>query len=896
MAEGEKGGAIEHAFQAALSAIVRGSARHAWAVVGVVALLTLGSVAVLLTVEPNVETDIQAGYFATYDDQANAFRELRSKVAGVNSEIVYFELKPDAHGYNPFNRTDERVDNVTDVPALLAQEELFNFVKAEFAARAGVDKVLSHTSMAYFYKLIYKQFPEGNFTVPTNPAEHQAVGQLVLAAGGPSINLYHSINETKPDAARWDAAVMFLIYDPDTSVLSKKATGGLINEIIADYRDLPVGPDCGTLSGACKTYDLWEPAYFDSWGVQSWIYRIDEQVGKEAVLFTGAIFVVIAISLLLLLRNLKRAIIGVVTLAIILVWTLAGMTVGGVSIGFISMAMFPLILGVGADYVIHIMNEFSQERGNARDAIEAFDHVGRRGAMALWIATITTLAGFIVIIFSTSPMIVEICWATLGGITGIYLLSITFVPALLQLTLPNETKEVSRPSDAMGNLGAFIGRHKLAGSAVLVVGTLFFVTQIPRVEYVIGTVEVNLPQKEVWTHADHRAHMLDMYERFQQTIKATGQETVITKASAPGGLATKAAVDDMIAIHQAMVADPFVQGAGGAVNSVPFILNLYAILQDGALTAGPAVGQDQVCGQLPPGLPPIPDLPDLPPGLPSAVCPGGTGPAYDPTFAHIKDWTDADVKAAYDDMLGREEFAPLLLTFMDKDYSIAWALTFVNIPIDQDATEKADTAFKAVVDTSPNAATSSHYFGTLTGIKKYNDYTNYWLTLSNVVSTIVVLALVLLFTRSWRTVAVVSVPLVLTFVWWVGILPVLNIDLAFVYLIPTSFITSIGSDYAVHLAYNMHLGTKPREVFRTVGKGVAFSSSTALVSFLIFARGAIRGSYEMFVACVAAIIIITVTTFLAVPLFYRWDDHGREGHGPHGGHHGPTATPPDDAR
>jgi predicted RND superfamily exporter protein len=873
MAGAERGGAVEHAFQTALSGIVRGSARHAWAVVGLVALLTAGSVAVLLTVEPNVETDIQAGYFATYDDQANAFRELRSKVAGVNSEIVYFELKPDARGFNPGagpQGAEEPVDNVTDVPALLAQEELFTFVDREFAVRAGIDKVLSHTSLPYFYKLIYKQYPHGNFTVPTNPVDHGSVGTLVISAGGPSINLYHSIDEDKAPAARWDAAVMFLIYDPDTSVLSKKETGGLINEIIEDYRTMPVtepGEPCGSLSGACKTYDLWEPAYLDSWGVQSWIYRIDEQVGKEAVLFTGAIFVVIALSLFLLLRNVKRALIGVVTLAIILVWTLAGMTLGGVSIGFISMAMFPLILGVGADYVIHIMNEFSQERGQARDAIEAFDHVGRRGAMALWIATITTLAGFIVIIFSTSPMIVEICWATLGGITGIYLLSITFVPALLQLTLPDETREVSRPSEAMGNLGAFIGRHKAVVALVLLLATVFFAVQVPRVEYVIGTVEVNLPQKEVWTHEEDRAHMLDMYERFQTTIKATGQETVITQAREPGGLATKAAVDDMIAVHQAMVAEPFVQGAGGAVNSVPFILNLYAILEEGAVSAGPAIGQDRVCGALPPGLPP------LPPAIPVEACPGGTGPAYDPTFAHIQDWNDTDVKEAYADMLSREEFAPLLRTFMDEDASIAWALTFVNIPIDQDATEKADAAFRTVVEATPEGSpTQDHYFGTLTGIKKYNDYTNQWLTLANIVSTIVVLALVLLFTRSWRTVAVVSVPLTLTFVWWVGILPLLDIDLAFVYLIPTSFITSIGSDYAVHLAYNMHLGTRPRDVFRTVGKGVAFSSMTALVSFAIFARGAIRGSYEMFVACVAAIVIITVTTFLAVPLFYDWKE------------------------
>ncbi|HLF16144.1 MAG TPA: MMPL family transporter [Candidatus Thermoplasmatota archaeon] len=863
MAKAERAGAIERAFQNTLSALVRGSAHKAWLVVAIVALLTAGSVAVLVTVEPNVETDIQTGYFATYDDQANAFRELRARVAGVNSEIVYFELKEGAEGLNPFSGEVEPVDNVTDVPALLAQEELFAFVKAEFAKRAGVDKVLSHTSLPYFYKLIYKQFPQGGYEVPTNPVDHAVVSQLVLSAGGPSINLYHSKNATAAPEAAWDAAVMFIIYDPDTSVLSKKETGGLINEIIEDYRGMEVG-ECGA-SGACKTYDLWDPAYFDSWGVQSWIYRIDEQVREEALIFTGAIFLVIAVSLTLLLRNVKRALIGVVTLAIILLWTLAGMTLGGVSVGFISMAMFPLILGVGADYVIHIMNEFAQERSSARTSVEAFDHVGRRGAMALWIATITTLAGFVVILFSTSPMIVQICWATLGGITGIYLLSITFVPAMLQLTLPNETREVSRPSEAMGRLGAFLGRHKVWAAAVLVAGTVFFALQIPQVEYVIGTVEVNLPQKELWTHGEDRAHMLDMYERFQDHIHATGQETVITEGDGPGSLATKAAVNDMIAIHRAMVADPFVQDAGGAVNSVPFILNLYAILREGIQTAGPAVGQDVLLGGI---LLPCPAAPGAPPQL----CYPGLDPAYDPTFAHIEDWDDADVRAAYDDMLEREEWRPLLLTFMDRDASIAWALTFVNIPIDQEATHKADAAFRAVVDASPDAASESHYFGTLTGIKKYNDYTNHWLKLSNAVSIVVVLALVLLFTRSGRTVAAVSLPLGLTFVWWLGILPVLDIDLAFVYLIPTSFITSIGSDYAVHLAYNMHLGTSPRDVFRTVGKGVAFSSTTALLSFLIFSRGAIRGSYEMFVACVAAIVIITVTTFLAVPLFYRWDE------------------------
>lgn len=861
-------GRVQLAVQGALAGVIRWSARHAWGVVLAVLLVTAGAVVVLATVEPNVETDIQAGYFGTSDAQANAFRELRAKVAGVNSEIVLFELRDGA-------RTSDgtEVTNVTDVAALLAQEELFRYVQAEFRHQTGLDKVQSHTSLPYFYSLIYAQFPNGGFRVPTSEPDHQVAGQLVQSAGGPSIGLYHSED--------YRAAVMFVIYDPDTSQMSKKDTGGLINELVEDYRGLEVGA-CGE-AGVCKTQDLWKPEYLDSWGVQSWIYRIDEQVSKEARLFTGAVFLFLTLVLLVLLRSIKRAVIGVVSLAIILVWTLAGMTLGGVAIGFISMAMFPLILGVGVDYVIHIMNEFGAERGAAHSSEQAFDAIGRRGAVALLIATLTTLSGFAVMIVSTSPMIVEICVATLLGIFGIYLLSITFIPALLQLTLHNEGQEVFHPSRAIGAFSQMLGRHKAIGIILLLVGTLLLGSQVPKVEYVIGTVEVNLPQKELWTHGEDRAHMLDMYERFQDKIKATGQETVITDGGAPGGLATKAAVDDMIAIHRAMVADPFVQASGGAVNSVPFILNLYAILQDGIQSAGPAVGNDTVFGgalvpcPVAPGTPTPPALPPplsgvLGNGTSGGLCYGGLDPAYDPTFAHIEDWTDADVRAAYDDMFQREEFRPLLLTFMDENASIAWALTFVNIDIDQEATQKADDAFRAVLEKAPPSTTTSHYFGTLTGIKKYNDYTNFWLTMSSVASLLVVVVLVALFTKRLRPVIAVAVPMLATFVWWLGVLPLLDIQIAFVFLIPVAFITSMGSDYAVHLAWACEQpGAIVRKVWETTGKAVAYSAFTTLVSFFIFSRGAIRGSYEMFVASVAAIVIITVTTFLTVPLFYKWD-------------------------
>lgn len=858
------------------------SARHAWGVIAVVLLLTVGSLAVLLTVEPNVETDVQSGYFSKDDEQANFFRELREEVAGVNSEIVYFELKSKARGPAADGSGDVGITNVTSMEALRAQEELFEYVKTKFVERTaemgindgeGVDKVLSHTSLPYFEKLIYKQFPNsqnpeanqedngGCFCLAPTQAEHDLAQELLTQADSTgAIALYRSND--------YQAAVMFIIYDPDTTHISKKETGGLINEIIADYRALEAGDEG-------KTYDIWKEEYFDSWGVQSWIYRIDEQVAVESQTFITAVFAFLALTLLFLFRNAKRAAIGVLTVAIILLWTLAGMTVGGVSIGFVSMAMFPLLLGVGVDYVIHIINEFGTERSHVGSSEEAFDLIGRRGAVALMISTLTTISGFVVMITSTSPMIVEIGTATIAGISSIFILSVTFIPAMLELSVKNEAKEVFRPSRAVANFAEFAGRKKPITITVLLVGTAVFASFIPHTDYVVGTVEVNLPQKEIWTHEDNKAHMLVMYERFQEKIESKGQETVITRArdadrcdqttpSSPCGLATKAALDDMIAVHKAMQAEPFVQAAGGAVNSVPFILNLYELLKDGVGSAGPGIGENVLLGG---AFLPCDEDPtgEFPCGLSAAQ-----GEEYDDDFGLIADYEDEDVLNAYNDMISREEWKPLLLTFMDEQYNIAWALTFVNLEVNQDSAVRADEAFSGAVENADAQATDNHYFGTMTGIKKYNDYTNKWLTLSSAASLTIVGLLVGVFSRSLRAVAATVTPMAITFVWWLGALPMpmIDIDLAFIFMIPIAFITSLGSDYAVHLTWNLEKQGHPRFIFKTVGKAVVYSGFTTAVAFWIFTRGAIRGSYEMFEAAVIAIILMVFVTLITIPLFY----------------------------
>ncbi len=87
----------------------------------------------------------------------------------------------------------------------------------------------------------------------------------------------------------------------------------------------------------------------------------------------------------------------------------------------------------------------------------------------------------------------------------------------------------------------------------------------------------------------------------------------------------------------------------------------------------------------------------------------------------------------------------------------------------------------------------------------------------------------------------------------------------------------------MHLTWNLEQQGRPRFVFETVGKAVAYSGFTTFVAFFIFTRGAIRGSYEMFEAAVIAIALMATLTLITTPLFYyrrgdrRDDEAGQTG-------------------
>jgi predicted RND superfamily exporter protein len=144
-----------------------------------------------------------------------------------------------------------------------------------------------------------------------------------------------------------------------------------------------------------------------------------------------------------------------------------------------------------------------------------------------------------------------------------------------------------------------------------------------------------------------------------------------------------------------------------------------------------------------------------------------------------------------------------------------------------------------------------------------------WLTYMSVAATIILFFLVLAFTRDIKATLVATGLAGITSIWWLGVLPFINVGLAITLMLPLVFIFNIGTDYAVHIIWSLkHVGNA-REVFQTTGKAILFSAITTAGAFAVFTfiRNVAVG--RTMVATTLSIFVIFTATMLIIPIFYK---------------------------
>jgi predicted RND superfamily exporter protein len=148
------------------------------------------------------------------------------------------------------------------------------------------------------------------------------------------------------------------------------------------------------------------------------------------------IFALMAVVLLLAFRSFRAVAVCLVTVAIALLWTVATVSVLGLTLNLVTAIVPPMVLTLGLTYTIHVLSDYLKHvpgapvLSTADHALATMSHI----AVPIGLSLVTTVIGFMGFLPSPLPAIRQFGILAMLGIGYAAVLALTLIPALLSVT------------------------------------------------------------------------------------------------------------------------------------------------------------------------------------------------------------------------------------------------------------------------------------------------------------------------------------------------------------------------------------------------------------------------------------------------------------------------------
>ncbi|MCK4717351.1 MAG: MMPL family transporter, partial [Thermoplasmata archaeon] len=240
-------------------------------------------------------------------------------------------------------------------------------------------------------------------------------------------------------------------------------------------------------------------------------HEMESTIQPTMVMLGIGIVAIITVILVGSFRHFSYVWAPLLTLVIAIAWTFATMTAFGFVLSILDVAVIPLIVGLGVDYVVHISRRYQEGLFGGMNTSESIGNSIRKVGAALFLAFVTTIVAFLSNVVSEVPPIRQFGFMCALGITYAYVLAITFYPSIRLVVDKKRGGEAAAPKPTPGIDGVMKRiadlveerpRPIMGVLLVLVVGSLFAATMVP-VEF---NVEAFLPEdwESISTNRDIR--------------------------------------------------------------------------------------------------------------------------------------------------------------------------------------------------------------------------------------------------------------------------------------------------------------------------------------------------------------------------------------------------------
>lgn len=223
-----------------------------------------------------------------------------------------------------------------------------------------------------------------------------------------------------------------------------------------------------------------EKLYFA--GIPFQMIFLTDIIKSDIILLLPIVIILISIILAISFRSKRGVILPLATVIISTIWGLGLMSFLGTKLTIASEGMPVLLLAIGSAYGIHLINKYLEDIKKGDNKIEAIKDTISEVGVPIFLAGLTTTIGFLAFLTSNLTLIKEFGIFTAIGVLFAFLVSITFLPALVSfMKAPKIRKNQKLVQDTftyhfIKKLSAFIIRKKIMiaiiGSCICIIGIL----------------------------------------------------------------------------------------------------------------------------------------------------------------------------------------------------------------------------------------------------------------------------------------------------------------------------------------------------------------------------------------------------------------------------------------
>ena len=172
--------------------------------------------------------------------------------------------------------------------------------------------------------------------------------------------------------------------------------------------------------------------------------RYVELVEYERLLFIPLAFLIAALTLIWVFRQLKSLLIALLSITISLIWVSGIMSLMGISINVISYLTFNLLMVIGVSDAIHLLMRYHEESHKNKDKNNALNNVIMDIGSALFLTSFTTATGFLSLSVANVKILQEFGIIMGIGIGILFLITIIVMPIILSYINKPSEKHINR--------------------------------------------------------------------------------------------------------------------------------------------------------------------------------------------------------------------------------------------------------------------------------------------------------------------------------------------------------------------------------------------------------------------------------------------------------------------